>query len=83
MNYQYKNNLVGAMIVAGWDEREGGQVWCVPISGTLVQVGAAGAGWVVMRCVCVCGGRVGGGVGVGVGGISALHFRIAGGSVHW
>jgi len=25
MNYQYKH-LVGAMIVAGWDEQEGGQV---------------------------------------------------------
>lgn len=25
MNYQYKH-LVGAMIVAGWDEHEGGQV---------------------------------------------------------
>lgn len=34
MNYQYKH-LVGAMIVAGWDEREGGQVYGCPIGGTI------------------------------------------------
>lgn len=38
MNYEYKANLVGAMIIAGWDEEEGGQVWGCPIGGTLVQV---------------------------------------------
>jgi 20S proteasome subunit beta 1 len=38
MNYQYKDNLIGAMIVAGWDEHGGGQVWGSPIGGTLVQV---------------------------------------------
>ncbi|GAB4822237.1 hypothetical protein N2152v2_009283 [Parachlorella kessleri] len=37
MNYEYKANLVGAMIVAGWDAHEGGQVWGCPIGGTLVQ----------------------------------------------
>ena len=36
MNYQYKQ-LLGAMIVAGWDQDRGGQVYGCPIGGTLVQ----------------------------------------------
>lgn len=36
MNYQYKQ-LLGAMIVAGWDRERGGQVYGCPIGGTLVQ----------------------------------------------
>lgn len=36
MNYNNKDNLVGAMIVAGYDEQAGGQVFGCPISGTLV-----------------------------------------------
>ena len=36
MNYQNKH-LIGAMIVAGWDENEGGQVYGCPIGGTLVR----------------------------------------------
>lgn len=36
MNYQYKQ-LVGAMIVAGWDKEDGGQVYGCPIGGTLVR----------------------------------------------
>ncbi len=36
MNYQYKQ-LIGAMIVAGWDKENGGQVYGCPIGGTLVQ----------------------------------------------
>lgn len=35
MNYQYKQ-LIGAMIVAGWDKENGGQVYGCPIGGTLV-----------------------------------------------
>jgi 20S proteasome subunit beta 1 len=34
MNFDYKH-LVGAMIVAGWDETEGGQVYGCPIGGTI------------------------------------------------
>lgn len=34
MNYDYKH-LVGAMIVAGWDEVEGGQVYGCPIGGAI------------------------------------------------
>jgi 20S proteasome subunit beta 1 len=36
MNYQNKH-LVGAMIVAGWDAQEGGQVYGCPIGGTIVR----------------------------------------------
>ena len=36
MNFQYKQ-LLGAMIVAGWDKETGGQVYGCPIGGTLVQ----------------------------------------------
>lgn len=36
MNYQYKQ-LLGAMIVAGWDKDTGGQVYGCPIGGTVVQ----------------------------------------------
>lgn len=36
MNYQYKQ-LLGAMIVAGWDKEHGGQVYGCPIGGTIVQ----------------------------------------------
>jgi len=36
MNYQHKQ-LIGAMIVAGWDKENGGQVYGCPIGGTLVQ----------------------------------------------
>eukprot|EP00887_Chlorella_sp_A99_P005795 scaffold1.g5795.t1 len=36
MNYQNKH-LVGAMIVAGWDTEQGGQVWGCPIGGTLTR----------------------------------------------
>ncbi|KAI8471905.1 MAG: nucleophile aminohydrolase [Monoraphidium minutum] len=37
MNYQNKEMLMGAMIVAGYDEQNGGQVYGCPIGGTLVQ----------------------------------------------
>jgi len=34
----YNNkHLQGALIVAGWDRYQGGQVYCLPIGGTLVQ----------------------------------------------
>lgn len=37
INYANKAMLVGALIVAGWDEAGGGQVYGVPIGGTLVR----------------------------------------------
>jgi 20S proteasome subunit beta 1 len=36
MNYNNKQ-LVGAIIVAGWDKQNGGQVYSCPIGGTIVQ----------------------------------------------
>ena len=36
INYNNKQ-LVGALIVAGWDKQKGGQVFCIPIGGTLVE----------------------------------------------
>eukprot|EP00775_Hariotina_reticulata_P004054 gene4054-4301_t len=36
MNYNNKNMLVGAMIVAGYDKHSGGQVFGIPIGGTIV-----------------------------------------------
>lgn len=37
MNYQNKEMLMGAMIVAGYDAQRGGQVYGVPIGGSLVR----------------------------------------------
>lgn len=37
MNYQNKEMLVGAMIVAGYDDELGGQIYGVPIGGSMVQ----------------------------------------------
>lgn len=37
MNYQNKQMLMGAMIVAGFDERGGGQVYGCPVGGSLVR----------------------------------------------
>ncbi len=37
INYANKAMLVGALIVAGWDAARGGQVYGVPIGGTLVR----------------------------------------------
>lgn len=38
MTYQNKNNLQAGLIVAGWDAREGGSVYAIPLGGTLVKV---------------------------------------------
>jgi 20S proteasome subunit beta 1 len=54
MAYSNKSALQAGMIVAGWDAREGGVVYGVPLGGTLIQVpftlGGSGStyiyGWV-------------------------------------
>ena len=54
MAYGNKNNLQAGMIVAGWDAREGGAVYGIPLGGTLLKVpftlGGSGSsyiyGWV-------------------------------------
>jgi 20S proteasome subunit beta 1 len=45
VNYNNKDNLVGAMIVAGWDPKHGGQVYGCPIGGTLAS--GEEKGWAV------------------------------------
>jgi len=42
--YQNKNNLMAGLIIAGWDESNGGQVYSIPLGGTL------------LRCPCTTGG---------------------------
>ncbi|GIL62796.1 hypothetical protein Vafri_16966 [Volvox africanus] len=37
LNYNNKDHLVGAMLVVGWDKHAGGQLYGVPISGTLAK----------------------------------------------
>lgn len=39
MAYSNKNMLQAGLIVAGWDKKRGGQVFGIPIGGSLVQVG--------------------------------------------
>jgi 20S proteasome subunit beta 1 len=36
--YNNKDNLMAGMIVAGWDEKLGGQVYNIPLGGSLVRV---------------------------------------------
>lgn len=38
MAYQNKNNLQAGMIVAGWDKHLGGQVYGIPLGGTLLRL---------------------------------------------
>lgn len=35
--YNNKHALLASIIVAGWDETEGGQVYSIPLGGTLVR----------------------------------------------
>jgi 20S proteasome subunit beta 1 len=38
MNYSNKGALLGAMLVGGWDAQRGGQVYGIPIGGSLVRL---------------------------------------------
>ena len=42
--YQYKDQLGAAIIVGGWDEKEGGCVYQIPLGGSLFKVGIAVGG---------------------------------------
>uniref|UniRef100_A0A3P9NSK7 Proteasome subunit beta type-9 n=1 Tax=Poecilia reticulata TaxID=8081 RepID=A0A3P9NSK7_POERE len=48
--YRYREELMAGILVAGWDRRKGGQVYCVPIGGMLVRqpvaVGGSGSTYV-------------------------------------
>lgn len=38
MAYNNKNMLEAGMMVAGWDKHGGGQVWSIPLGGSLLKV---------------------------------------------
>uniref|UniRef100_A0A8C6T3L8 proteasome endopeptidase complex n=1 Tax=Neogobius melanostomus TaxID=47308 RepID=A0A8C6T3L8_9GOBI len=48
--YRYREELTAGILVAGWDRRRGGQVYCVPIGGMLVRqpvsVGGSGSTYI-------------------------------------
>ncbi|XP_034471158.1 proteasome subunit beta type-6 [Hippoglossus hippoglossus] len=48
--YRYREELSAGILVAGWDRRKGGQVYCVPIGGMLVRqplsVGGSGSTYI-------------------------------------
>ncbi|XP_035464627.1 proteasome subunit beta type-6 [Scophthalmus maximus] len=48
--YRYREELSAGILVAGWDKRKGGQVYCVPIGGMLVRqpvsVGGSGSTYI-------------------------------------
>ncbi|XP_067005376.1 proteasome subunit beta type-6 [Anabrus simplex] len=48
--YNYRDSLQAGIIVAGWDKRKGGQVYCIPIGGMCVRqpvaIGGSGSTYV-------------------------------------
>ncbi|XP_059087009.1 proteasome subunit beta type-6-like [Tigriopus californicus] len=38
--YEYRDSLTAGIIVAGWDEKKGGQVYSIPLGGMMVRQGA-------------------------------------------
>jgi len=52
--YNNKNNLMAGIIVAGWDEVKGGQVFSVPIGGALLErpyaIGGSGSTYIYGLC---------------------------------
>jgi 20S proteasome subunit beta 1 len=48
--YNYRDQLTAGIICAGWDERNGGQVYCIPLGGMLtreaVTIGGSGSGYI-------------------------------------
>merc|ERR1719436_2053066 len=42
--YNNKDNLMAGLIVAGWDEKEGGQVYSIPLGGAVVRLPFAADG---------------------------------------
>jgi len=54
MCYGNKNNLMAGMICAGWDERNGGVVYSIPLGGGLFRedytIGGSGSGYIYGYC---------------------------------
>lgn len=52
--YYNKNNLQAGIIVAGWDKRNGGQVWSIPLGGSLHRqpfaIGGSGSTYIYAYC---------------------------------
>jgi len=50
MCYNYRDQVTAGIIVAGWDKRLGGQVYCIPLGGMLVRqpfaIGGSGSTYV-------------------------------------
>lgn len=48
--YNYRDQLMAGIICAGWDERNGGQVYCIPLGGMLTRepvcVGGSGSSYI-------------------------------------
>ncbi|XP_013773615.1 proteasome subunit beta type-6-like isoform X1 [Limulus polyphemus] len=48
--YSYRDSLTAGIICAGWDKRDGGQVYCIPLGGMLVRqpftIGGSGSTYV-------------------------------------
>lgn len=52
--YQNKDRLMAAIIVAGWDEKNGGSLYCIPLGGTCVRqpyaIGGSGSTYIYGYC---------------------------------
>mmetsp|Transcript_34573 Transcript_34573/g.87435 ORF Transcript_34573/g.87435 Transcript_34573/m.87435 type:complete len:247 (-) Transcript_34573:485-1225(-) len=52
--YSNKDNLQAGLIVAGWDKHAGGQVWAIPLGGTLTcvpyAIGGSGSAYIYGYC---------------------------------
>jgi 20S proteasome subunit beta 1 len=48
--YNYREQLTAGIICAGWDERNGGQVYCIPLGGMLTRepvcIGGSGSSYI-------------------------------------
>lgn len=48
--YNYRDQLMAGIICAGWDERNGGQVYCIPLGGMLTRepvcIGGSGSSYI-------------------------------------
>eukprot|EP00192_Tetraselmis_astigmatica_P020182 CAMPEP_0117680986 /NCGR_PEP_ID=MMETSP0804-20121206/18692_1 /TAXON_ID=1074897 /ORGANISM="Tetraselmis astigmatica, Strain CCMP880" /LENGTH=206 /DNA_ID=CAMNT_0005490615 /DNA_START=136 /DNA_END=756 /DNA_ORIENTATION=- len=54
MAYNNKNNLQAGMMVCGWDKYGGGQVWGIPLGGSLIKtpysIGGSGSAYIYGFC---------------------------------
>jgi len=54
MCYKYKDRFLASLIIAGWDDTKGGQVYAIPLGGTVVEqpwtIGGSGSTFVYGLC---------------------------------